>query len=101
MRCSFFGLFLFLGLGTPSIEAQPVPQRIISLSPNITEMIYGIGAFDRVVAVSEFCDFPPEVENLPRVGGWQNTNLEKLASLRPHLVVLNRAQAPVLHHQLA
>jgi len=100
MRCSFFGLFLFLGLSTPSIETQPVPQRIISLSPNITEMIYGIGAFDRVVAVSEFCDFPPEVESLPRVGGWQNTNLEKLASLRPDLVILTEAQAPFIQHHL-
>src|SRR3972149_4198581 len=100
MRCSFFGLFLFLGLGTPSIEPQPVPQRIISLSPTITEIIYGIGAFDRVVAVSEFCDFPPEVEKLPRVGGWQNTNLEKLASLRPDLVILTEAQAPFIQHHL-
>ena len=100
MRCGFIGLVLFLAASAPSVEAQPVPQRIISLSPNLTEMIYGVGAFDRVVAVSEFCDFPPEVENLPRVGGWQNTNLEKLASLRPDLVILTEAQAPFVKRHL-
>jgi len=96
----FSSLFLFLALSVSSLEAQNVPERIISLSPNLTEMIYGIGVFDRVVAVSEFCDFPPEVEQLPRVGGWQNTNLEKVAALRPDLVVLTEAQAPFVKHHL-
>ena len=100
MRISLAGLLVFLALGAPAVEAQALPQRIISLSPNLTEMIYGVGAFDRVVAVSEFCDFPPEVENLPRVGGWQNTNLEKVASLRPDLVILTEAQAPFVKHHL-
>jgi iron complex transport system substrate-binding protein len=93
-------LVLLLAAGQPSVEAQAVPERIITLSPNVTEMIWGLGAFDRVVAVSEFCDFPPEVEKLPRVGGWQNTNLEKVASLQPDLVILTEAQAPFVKHHL-
>jgi len=69
------------------------PARIISLSPNTTEILHGVGAFDRVVAVSDYCTFPPEVKNLPRVGGWSNPNLERIASLRPDLVVFSDQQA--------
>ncbi|HWB97488.1 MAG TPA: helical backbone metal receptor [Bryobacteraceae bacterium] len=76
------------------------PQRIISVSPNITEILYGVGAFSRVVAVSDFCTYPPEVKRLPRVGGWHNPSLERLASLRPDLVILTEAQAPFVDAQL-
>ena len=68
------------------------PARIVSLSPSATEILYGIGAFERVVAVSDYCTYPPEVKNLPRVGGWSNPNLEQIASLRPDLVVFADAQ---------
>jgi iron complex transport system substrate-binding protein len=69
------------------------PARIISLSPNTTEILYGIGAFDRVVAVSNYCTYPPEVSKLPRVGGWNNPNMEQIASLRPDLVVFAESQS--------
>ena len=70
------------------------PARIISLSPNTTEILAGLGAFDRVVAVSDYCTYPPEVNRLPRVGGWNNPNMEQIAALRPDLVVFADAQAP-------
>ena len=69
------------------------PARIISLSPSTTEILYGVGAFERVVAVSDYCTYPPHVEGLPRVGGWNNPNMEQIASLRPDLVVFSDAQA--------
>lgn len=68
------------------------PERIISLSPSVTEILYGIGAFGRVVAVSQYCDYPPEAENLPRVGAWMNTNMEQIAALRPDLIIMADAQ---------
>ena len=75
--------------------AQPAkPRRIISLSPSTTEVLWGVGAFPRVVAVSDYDDFPPEVKDLPKIGGWSNTNLEQVASLKPDLVVMTGAQAP-------
>jgi iron complex transport system substrate-binding protein len=77
--------------GSPSSPAKPA--RIISLTPSTTEILYGIGAFDRVVAVSDYCTYPAEVKNLPRVGGWNNPNMEQIASLRPDLVVFSDAQA--------
>jgi len=80
--------------GSPSSPAKPTkPARIISLTPSTTEILYGVGAFDRVVAVSDYCTYPPEVKGLPRVGGWNNPNMEQIASLRPDLVVFSDAQA--------
>jgi iron complex transport system substrate-binding protein len=69
------------------------PARIVSLTPNVTEILYGIGAFGRVVAVSDYCTYPPEVSKLPRVGGWTNPNLEQMAALHPDLVVFGDGQA--------
>src|SRR5688572_20742164 len=71
--------------GSPGVRDATPPQRIISLTPSTTEILAGVGAFSRVVAVSNDCSYPPEVKSLPRVGGWTNTNLEQLASLRPDL----------------
>jgi cobalamin transport system substrate-binding protein len=76
------------------------PQRIISVSPVITEILYGIGVFDRVVAVSDYCVYPPAVKTLPRVGGWVNTNLEKIVSLRPDLVLITEPQVPFVADNL-
>jgi iron complex transport system substrate-binding protein len=78
----------------------PRPERIVSLSPNATEILYGIDAFDRVVAVSTYCEYPPEVSKLPRVGGWTNTNLEQVLGLDPDLVILSDAQAPLVERHL-
>jgi iron complex transport system substrate-binding protein len=69
------------------------PARIISLTPSTTEILYGVGAFGRVVAVSDYCSFPPEAAKLPRVGGWSNPNMEQIAGLRPDLIIFSDAQA--------
>ena len=50
------------------------PTRIISLSPNVTEILHGVDAFGRVIAVSDYCSYPAAVNQLPRVGGWQNSD---------------------------
>lgn len=76
------------------------PRRIISLSPSATEILHGVGAFDRVVAVSNYCEYPPEATSLPRVGGWNNPNLEQIAGLRPDLVVYADAQDPFVKDKL-
>ena len=76
------------------------PERIISLSPSTTEILHGVGAFPRVVAVSDYCTFPPEVKDMPRIGGWQNTNLERVAGFRPDLVVLSDVQVPLIGDKL-
>lgn len=69
------------------------PARIISLTPSTTEILHGVGAFERVVAVSDYCSYPPEATKLPRVGGWSNPNMEQIAGLRPDLIIFSDAQA--------
>lgn len=88
------------GEGAKVDANSPPPQRIISLSPSTTEALYGVGAFERVVAVSSYDKFPPEVSKLPKVGGWSNTNLEQVATLRPDLVVMTSSQAPLIKDKL-
>lgn len=76
------------------------PARIVSLSPNTTEILHGVGAFGRVVAVSNYCKYPPEAQALPKVGGWNNPNLEQIASLRPDLVVFSEPQAQFVQDKI-
>ena len=97
-----FALLLLLCAGCTQLQPQPsaVPQRIISISPNVTEILYGVGAWPQVVAVSQFCSYPDDVKNKPRVGGWDRTNLEQLTVLKPDLVIGVEAQAPFLQDKL-
>lgn len=62
------------------------PKRIVSLAPSITEMLFAIGSEEEIVGVTEFCDFPPEALNKPKVG-YSQPNLEVLVALEPQLVV--------------
>ena len=69
------------------------PRRLVSLSPNLTEIVYGVGAFDQMVGVSQFTSYPPAALKLPVVGGWENPDYEKLVALRPDLVLVDVGQA--------
>ncbi len=62
------------------------PQRIISLSPNITETLFALGAGGRIVGDSDFCKYPAEAAQIPHCGGWSNPNLETISALRPDLI---------------
>lgn len=75
-----------------SAMAQTRPQRIISLVPAVTEMLFSIGAGPRVVAVSSYDREPPEVMSLPKVGALLDPDLERILSLRPDLVVVYGSQ---------
>jgi iron complex transport system substrate-binding protein len=92
-------LFAVLSIAIAA-RAADAPRRIVSLSPNVTEMLYGIGAFGQVVGVSDYCTYPPEVKQLPSVGGWHNPSLEKLAALHPDLTISDDAQAPFVESNL-
>jgi len=61
-------------------------QRIISLAPNLTEIIFELGLGDQIIAVSNFDTYPEEVEKLPRIGGYFNPNLELMISMRPDVI---------------
>jgi len=81
-------------------RAAQTPQRIVSISPNVTEILYAVGAWQQVVAVSQYCSYPDDVKNKPRVSGWDKTNLEELTFLKPDLVIGVDLQAPFLQDKL-
>ena len=82
-------LTFILSMGFQSLYAQnqSIPQRVISLSPNLTEMIYDMGAQDQLVGDTDYCKFPPDAQKKEKIGGWVNPNIEKMVSLKPDLIV--------------
>ncbi|PWT98221.1 MAG: hypothetical protein C5B51_29765 [Terriglobia bacterium] len=86
-------------LVTTGVSAAP--RRIVSVSPAVTEMLYGIGAFDYVVAVTEYCTYPPQAKRLPKIGGWATPSVEKIVAFQPDLVAYTDSQAPFLEGPLA
>jgi iron complex transport system substrate-binding protein len=71
-----------------SALAAAIPNRIISLAPNITEILFAIGLGDRVVGVTSFCYYPEEARKKPKIGGMSNPSLETVVSLKPDIVVM-------------
>jgi len=82
----FWFFYQSLAAQTPGVTSPP-PKRVISLSPNITEIIYDMGAQDLLIADTVYCKFPPEAQTKEKVGGWENINFEKVVSLKPDLVL--------------
>jgi len=77
-------------LNTPFALTAVPPQRIVSLTPNITEILFALGLGGRVVGVTRFCDFPAEALQKEKIGGMVDPNLEKIESLHPDLIVAFR-----------
>jgi iron complex transport system substrate-binding protein len=63
------------------------PMRIVSLAPSTTETLFAIGAGAQVVGVSQYCDYPPQVLKMPKVGSFLTPNLEAIVGLTPELIV--------------
>jgi len=76
---------------TTSLTAYP--EKIVSLAPSATEILYAVDAGDKVVGVTDYCDYPYdfktwiEAGNMTSVGGFQDTNVEVIASLNPDLIL--------------
>ena len=69
------------------IRLDKAPQRIVSHVPSITETLFALGLGDRVVGVSDYCDYPEEAKSKPKVGGYFNPNIEAIVALNPDLVL--------------
>lgn len=68
------------------------PRRIVSLVPATTEMLFAMGAGDRLAGVSSYDRYPPEVDRLPRLGGLLDPNVERLLALKPDLAIVYETQ---------
>ena len=62
-------------------------MRIVSLAPVMTEILYALGAADDIVAVTRFCDWPPEALAKQKIGAWINSEPEKLNEFKPDLIL--------------
>ena len=93
-RTHLAGLLALLAAGcgpAARSDAGAPARRIVSLSPAITELLFAIGAGDRVVGRTTWCDYPAEAARIPSVGDGLNPDLEAVVALHPDLVVLYRS----------
>ena len=69
------------------VKIDKEPEKIISLAPNITEIIYELDREDKLVGRTEYCDYPEEVKNITSIGTIEDPNIEKIVELKPDLVI--------------
>ena len=81
------------------VEFEPAEySRIVTLAPNLTEIVHFLGAFERVVGVTNYDTYPPEVEDCERIGGFIDPDIERIVALKPDLVLAYRGNPlPVIH----
>lgn len=73
-------------MGRP-VSIEKAPERIVSHVPSITEILFALGLGDKVVGVSDFCDYPEEAKTKPSVGNYFNPSIERIVALNPDLVL--------------
>ena len=80
-------LFIILLIHALLFGAQ---QRIVALSPAINEILFALGAGDRIVGNTLYATYPKEAEKIPKVGGYFSVSLEKIIALEPTLLLMQR-----------
>ena len=94
----FIAIFIFVWLQPEKPQSETnaseisSPQRVISLAPSITETLFALDAGDKVVAVTDYCQYPNQVKKLPKVGGYLDPNLEQIVRLKADIVILLERQ---------
>lgn len=86
--CFAVGLCLFFGE-----VCQASPKRIVSMTPVGTEILFSLGQGDNIIAVTEFCDYPAEALNKPKIGNFAGINFEALITMNADLLVLQDIHA--------
>ena len=76
-----------------TVVVPAMPQRVVSLSPAVTEIMFALGADDILVGRTDFCEYPDEASQIPSIGGISNLNIEKILSLKPDLVISGQMDA--------
>jgi len=70
-----------------TVTVPPNPQRIISIAPSNTEILFALGLGDRVIGVTTYCNYPPEALDKPRIGDFSTPNLEEIVAAEPDLIL--------------
>lgn len=76
-----------IGVFSSALAGEKYPSRIISLAPSITESLYLLGEGERIIAVTTYCLRPIEAKKKERIGSVRESNIERIISLRPDLVI--------------
>ena len=71
------------------VAVDQLPERVVSLAPSLTEILFAVGAGDQVVGVTEYCNYPPEAATRQKIGGFtgESMSVERIVALRPDLVL--------------
>ena len=69
------------------VKLEKVPERIISLAPSNTEILFALGLADKLVAVTDYCNYPPEAKEKPSIGGFSTPNIEEVVAHSPDLIL--------------
>jgi iron complex transport system substrate-binding protein len=80
MTCFLFFLLLFTEFA--------FSQRIVSLAPGLTEIVFALGKGENLVGVTNFCDYPPAARGIKKIGGFLDVNVETLVSLNPDMILM-------------
>jgi iron complex transport system substrate-binding protein len=73
------------------VQVPNAARHVVSLAPNLTEIVFALGEGENLAGDTDFCDYPSEATRKPHVGGTVNPNLERVASLMPDLVLATRS----------
>ena len=84
------GLFEIRDMTGREVKLDKAAERIVVLSPSDCEILFAIGAGEKVVGRGEYCDYPEEVLNIPSVQSGAETNLEQIIALNPQLVIMTK-----------
>lgn len=87
-------ILLLLVMMLPGINSAVAAERIVSLAPHITELLYAIGAGDKLVGVSDYSDYPQQAQALPRVASYASINIEAVLALQPDLIIAWKSGSP-------
>ncbi len=81
------GFYLLVNCSSYQNKSNQKVQRVISLAPNITEMIYAVNQQSKLVAVTDYCNYPQEAKTKGTIGALLNPNMEKIITLKPDLLI--------------
>jgi len=82
------------GIASAADTESAAPQRIVALAPHIVELLFSIGAGKQIIATTDYADFPPEAEDIPRAGSYAGLQVEKIIALKPDLILAWKSGNP-------
>ena len=85
----------------PVLDGPSRVTRVVSLAPNLTEIVFAVGAGDKLVGRTSYCDYPPEAKAVAEIGDTLHPSLERIIALKPQLVLISTSsQLEVFTQQL-